>query len=267
MEVLIWTFLTLIILAGLIAGILLTFYLLQEKIIFSPIQLDQDYKYPFKEDFEERFYEVEPGVKLNCLHFKAKQSKGLIFYVHGNADNLRYWGDFARFFLDLNYDVFMYDFRSFGKSEGKINGERNMQRDAKRLYEIMLKEYEESKVIIYGFSLGTGIASRLASKQHPRMLILEAPYYNFISLANYHKSYLPTTWISKYRFKTNRYLKNVTVPIHIFHGTADKKVPYFLGERLKGTNDSIQFYTVEGATHNEMQDMELFQVKMKELLA
>ena len=126
---------------------------MQEKLIFSPIKLPRDYQYPFKSNFEERFIKIEEGVELNCLLFKAKKSKGLIFYIHGNADNLRYWGDFAPFFLNLNYDVFMYDFRGFGKSDGRIRGERNLQRDAKILYRNILEEYEEDKVIIYGFSI------------------------------------------------------------------------------------------------------------------
>ena len=95
-------------------------------------------------------------MELNCLLFKAKNPKGLIFYIHGNADNLRYWGDFADFFLNHNYDVFMYDFRGFGKSDGSIRGEKNLQRDAKRLYRKLLEEYDEDKIIVYGFSIGTG---------------------------------------------------------------------------------------------------------------
>lgn len=257
----------LIVLAGIIAGIFLTFYLVQEKIIFSPIKLDREYSYPFEHDFEERFYRVDEAVELNCLLFKAKQSKGLIFYIHGNADNLRYWGDFASFFLDHNYDVFMYDFRGFGKSGGKIRSEREMQRDAKRLYEIIIQEYTDQPIIIYGFSIGTGIASRLAMRQSPDLLILEAPYFNFISLVNYHKSYLPARLISKYRFRTNRYLKRMTCPSVIFHGTEDKKVPFYLGERLAGINPQLEFVKVEGATHNEMQSMEVFQEKIKSLLA
>ena len=266
METLIWTFLILIVLAGLLAGILLTFYFLQEKIIFSPIKLAKDYRFPFEADFEERFYEVETGVSLNCLLFKAKKSKGLLFYIHGNADNLRYWGGFAPFFVNLEYDVLMFDFRGFGKSDGKINGERLLQRDTKRLYNIMLNEYDASNIIIYGFSLGTGIASRLASNQPCASLILEAPYYNFVQLINYHKSYLPATWISKYSFRTNKYLKNVAVPVYIFHGTEDRKVPFYLGKKLKDANPEINFFKVEGATHNEMQEMPLFQDEMKKIL-
>lgn len=267
MEILFWSFISVVILIGIFAGILLSFYFLQEKLIFSPIKLPSNYNYPFKQRHEERFYDIEPGIKLNALLFKATKSKGLIFYIHGNADNLRYWGEFADFFLKRNYDVFMYDFRGFGKSTGEIRGERNLQRDAKFLYFELLKEYDESRVIIYGFSIGTGIAARLGSNNKPKALILEAPFFNFISLVNYHKAYLPASWISKYYFRINRYLANVTVPLYIFHGTEDRKVPYYLGKRLIGINPKLNFITVKNATHNDMQSMELYQKTMDQILA
>ena len=267
MEILLWSFISLIILIGIIAGILLSFYFLQEKLIFSPIKLPEEYKYPFKQKFEERFYDIEPGVKLNALLFKAENSKGLIFYIHGNADNLRYWGEFAEFFVQRHYDVFMYDFRGFGKSTGEIKGERNLQRDAKFLYFQLLKEYKESSVIIYGFSIGTGIAARLGSNNNPKALILEAPFFNFISLVNYHKAYLPASWISKYYFRINRYLAHTTAPLYIFHGTEDRKVPFYLGERLIGINPALNFISVKNATHNDMQSMEVYQKEMDRILA
>lgn len=266
MVVIQWISISLIILIGIVVGILYSLYFLQEKLIFSPITLPKDYKYPFEEEFEERFYTTDDGVKLNGLLFKAKESKGLIFYIHGNGDNLRYWGDFAPFFLKLNYDVFMFDYRGFGKSEGKIKGERKLQKDARMLYFKLLKEYDEKDVVIYGFSIGTGIAAKLASKQNPKALILEAPYDSFINLAKYHKSYLPVSLISKYHFRTNRYLSDVQSPIYLFHGTEDRKVPFFLGEKLKEYNQNAHFIPIEGATHNEMQNMEKYRTEMMKIL-
>jgi len=264
-EILTWTLIGLIILFGIIAGILLSIYFLQDKLIFNPIRLPMDYNFPF-EKAEEFTFKVAEGAELNCLLFKSEKSKGLIFYIHGNDDNLRYWGDFAEFFTKLDYDVFMYDFRSFGKSTGKIKNERNLQRDNKVLYKRMVQLYGEEQIIVYGFSLGTGLAARLANRNRPKKLILEAPYDHFISLIKYHKAYLPASWITKYHFRINRYLTDIQVPTHIFHGTEDRKVPYFLGERLKGINPLVEFHTVLDATHSDMQSMEYYQRKMKELL-
>jgi pimeloyl-ACP methyl ester carboxylesterase len=160
----------------------------------------------------------------------------------------------------------MYDFRGFGKSDGKIRGERSLQRDAKILYHKMLNEYDESKIVIYGFSIGTGIAARLGSKNHPKALILEAPYFNFIELVKYHKSYLPANLISKYHFRINKYLLEVVVPLYVFHGTEDRKVPFYLGAKLRGINPSLKFISVKGATHNDMQSMKKYRKWISDIL-
>jgi len=265
-EIFTWTIIALITLIGIIAGILLSIYFLQDKLIFSPIRLPMDYKFPF-DNAEEFTFKVDEGADLNCLLFKAKKSKGLIFYIHGNADNLRYWGDFSDFFVKLGYDVFMYDFRSFGKSTGKIKNERNLQRDNKILYKRMVQLYGEENIIVYGFSIGTGLAARLANRNRPKSLILEAPYDNFISLIKYHKAYLPASWITKYHFRINRYLEEIDVPTHIFHGTEDRKVPYYLGERLRDIHPLVEFHSIKDATHSDMQSMKAYRKKMKEILA
>lgn len=266
METITWIVIITVLLLTMLVGVLLSFYFLQEKIIFSPITLPQDYVYPFEQDFEERFYETDDGTKLNALLFKVEKPRGLIFYIHGNSDNLRYWGDFAPYFTKHSYDVFMYDFRSFGKSTGKIKGERNLQRDAKFLFKEMLKEYDASDIVIYGFSIGTGIAARLASKNKAKHLILEAPYFNFIDLVKYHKGYLPGELISRYHFRTNRYLPHVEYPITIFHGTEDRKVPYRSGEKLRDLNPNLHFVPVAGAAHTDMQIMDVFHEEMKKIL-
>ncbi len=266
METLTWILVSFIILIGIIVGILYSYYFLQERIIFNPVSLPKDYEYPFETPFEERFYKMADGVELNSLLFKSKERKGLVFYIHGNNDNLRYWGDFAPFFITLGYDVFMYDYRGFGKSEGKIKGEKKLQRDARRLYKRLLSTYKEKEIVIYGFSIGTGIAARLASVQKPKALVLEAPFYNFIDLVKYHRSFLPAKLISKYHFRINKYLPQVKAPSYIFHGTEDRKVPYYLGLKLKDCNPKLEFYGIEGATHNDIQFTKEYRLKMKEVL-
>ncbi len=267
METTTWIVLIVLLCITCLIGVLLSFYFLQEKLIFNPIKLPADYKFPFEIPFEERFFEVDTNVNINALLFKSHNPKGLIFYIHGNADNLRYWGEFASNFTQYNYDVLMYDYRGFGKSQGSIKGERNLQRDAKRIYLKMIKEYGEENTIIYGFSIGTGIASRLGSNNSPKHLILEAPYFNFIDLIKYHKAYLPADLISKYHFRTNKYLTKAEVPITIFHGTEDRKVPFYSGEKLKQVNDTINFIAVEGATHSDMLDREEYHQVLARILS
>ena len=84
-------------------------YFFQEKLIFFPGKLSSSYQFSFPDQFDEINYNVEEGIKINALHFKADQSKGVVFYSHGNAGSLRNWGLLADTFIPLGYDLLIYD--------------------------------------------------------------------------------------------------------------------------------------------------------------
>ncbi len=96
-------------------------YFLQEKFIFLPSKLPQDYAYSFAFPHTEFNLETPDGAKLNGLHFKNGNSKGVILYFHGNAGDLSRWGEIALFFVEKQYDVVIMDYRTYGKSTGKLS--------------------------------------------------------------------------------------------------------------------------------------------------
>ena len=100
-------------------------YFFQEKLIFFPQKLEKNYKFEFGQKFEEINIKTSEGKLINGLLFKSKNSKGLIFYLHGNAGCLSSWGEIAKTYTDLNYDVFILDYRSYGKSEGAMENRYN----------------------------------------------------------------------------------------------------------------------------------------------
>ena len=122
-------------------------YFFQEKLIFFPEQLLPNYQFDFEHDFEEVNYKVSEDVTINALHFKAEKSKGILFYAHGNAGNLNRWGHVADIFINFNYDLLIYDYRSYGKSGGNIS-EQNFYHDANVIYKELMKSYEENKIIV-----------------------------------------------------------------------------------------------------------------------
>lgn len=251
---------------AIIFGIIFGFYLLQEALIFNPVKLNKDFKFHFDKTFKERWFNVSEKIALNAIHFLVEDSKGLIFYLHGNAENVKYYGEEIQHLTDYGYDILLFDYRGFGKSGGKLKRERDLQRDAKIIYQEMLKEYDESKIIIYGYSLGTGIAARLANRNHPKALILETPYYNFIDLIRCHKAYLPADLITKYKFRTDRYLDQVTCPIYLFHGTEDKQIPYNSALRLSSLHPKAKFISIEGGTHNDLMSFPEFKKEIASIL-
>ena len=112
------------ILGILIFGVLILLflvYLMQEKIIFYPTKLAQDHPFEFDSDYEELSIVAEDSVFLNGLLFTVDSSAGLIFYLHGNAGALDSWGEVAEEYTKLNYDIFILDYRGYGKSEGSIS--------------------------------------------------------------------------------------------------------------------------------------------------
>ena len=242
----------LIIIPALWLGVLLAVYYFQESMIFHPEVLPSDHQYTFYgQDFEERWYDVSEKGRISAVMFKAQtQRRGVIYYHHGNAGSLQGWGERAAHFTKLGYDVLQYDYRSFGKSTGKIRSEKMLYRDAQFIYKELLKEYNESDVVVYGASLGTGVASRVAAKNFPRLVILETPYYNFYEVARFHYPYLPTSVLLKYRFNTNKTMPKIQVPVFLIHGTADQTVPYDNSVKLAALGKNVELLTLPGGLHN-----------------
>jgi uncharacterized protein len=131
-------------------------FIFQEKLIFFPQKLAGDHKFEFPQKFEEINITAGDNKILHGILFRADSSKGLIFYLHGNAGSLSSWGDAASTYTDLNYDVFMLDYRGYGKSEGMIRGEEEIFQDVQVVYEKVKQKYAENKIIVLGYSVGTG---------------------------------------------------------------------------------------------------------------
>lgn len=235
-------------------------YAFQERIIFLPSTLEQNYQYSFNEPFEEIFLEHPDGAKLNALHFKREFPKGLILYFHGNAGDLSRWGEITTYFVEKNFDVIVMDYRTYGKSTGEMS-ESKLFEDAELYYRYALKHSSEDNIIIYGRSLGAAIATQLASQQNPGKLILETPFYNLYDVASGRIPLLPVKHLLRYKFESNLYIKDVKCPIVIFHGTDDSVVPYESGQKLFDAIKGQQkrFYTIEHGDHNNLVEFEAYQ--------
>lgn len=226
----------------------------QEKLIFMPESLPQDYQYDFKADFEEVFLEADDGAELNALHFKATNPNGVVLYYHGNAGELASWGRVVQKFVSRNYDVLVMDYRTYGKSTGKLS-ERAMYSDAQMFYDYVSERYSEDKIVVYGRSLGTTFATYVASINNPKKLILEAPFYSLEDVARSRLSIYPVKWFLKYRFPTHRFIPNVNTQIIIFHGTDDNMVGYDNSIKLSEiiNPEKLNFYTIPNAGHNDLE--------------
>jgi alpha-beta hydrolase superfamily lysophospholipase len=249
----------LIVVASLYVAVFFGLYFLQEKIIFLPETLPQDYTYSFQNNFRELFLNAEDGAKLNALHFKVENPKGVILYFHGNAGDLSRWGIVVQKFVALQYDVLVMDYRTYGKSTGKLS-EKALNSDAQLFYNYLLINYPEDKIVVYGRSLGTTFATYVASENNPKQLFLEAPFYSLTELASSSFPIYPVGWFLKYNFPTNMYLEEVKCPIIIFHGTDDFVVNFENSQKLSkiNTKGELRLVTIPGGAHNNLADSALY---------
>lgn len=247
-------------------GIFYLFYLRQDILLFNADKLDKNVSFDFDGDFVEQDINMSDDVKLNSVILKTPESRGLIMFIHGNAGTISYYHNYAKRYNDLGYDFLVYDYRGFGKSEGRIMSEEQMFDDAQHIYNYAKTLYPEDKIIIVGFSIGTGIAANLASKNNQKELVLIAPYFDMQSLLKERQVEF-LKHVSKFKLETNKYLQDVKSPIFIFHGDNDETINVSNSERLKKLLDKKVLLTIiHGAKHVDINYNDELFAKLKENL-
>jgi uncharacterized protein len=254
------------ILLGLILSyfaLIIAAYLFQDRLVFQSKTLKSDYPFIFNQPFEEHFITTPDSQRLNLLHFKTDcPCKGVVVYFHGNADNLQRWGHFASDFTKLGYDVLMMDYRSYGKSTGEPS-EIHLYNDADLVWDWAKKKFDYPRWVIYGRSLGTGVATHLAQTVQPDILGLETPFetLNF----TWGATFLP--YKMKYNFSNKDHLGHVSCKKYIFHGTSDWVVPLRSAMKLKPfLKERDSLIIIENGGHKNLNTFNLYHQKLAELL-
>jgi len=227
-------------------------YFIQDRFIFKPEKLPADFQFRYDIPFNELNFDVSPGVRINGLHFYRKDPKGLILYFHGNTRSIKGWAKYARDFYRYDYDVVLVDYRGFGKSTGKRN-EKDMLNDMQFVYDSLIKQYPEHHIIVYGRSIGSGFATKIASDNKPRYLILDSPYYNFRIVVERFLPVLPVRYVLRYHLRTDKWIRHVNCHTYIIHGTKDRLIPIRHSERLQAINPhKITLIRIVGGRHNNL---------------
>lgn len=237
---------------GIFLLLIVLVYFFQEKLIFKPEKLSQDFEFKYDIPFREYFFDIAPGVRINGLHFFRENPQGIILYFHGNTRSIKGWARYARDFYRYNYDVVLVDYRGFGKSTGK-RSEKEMLNDMQYVYNRLKETYGEENLVVYGRSLGSGFATKLAADNYPRYLILDAPYYSFLKVVERFLPLLPVRWVLRYHLRTDKWIKNVSCHTYIIHGTRDFLIPISHSEKLQKMNPrKITLIRIHGGHHNDL---------------
>lgn len=248
-------------------AISLILYFLQDYLLFKPEKLPAEFQFYYEnQETEEYNMETRDGAIINGLHFKAKKSRGVVFYLKGNSKSIKGWGKFAVDFTRQGYDVIMVDYRGFGKSTGR-RSQKAVKRDMQVIYNKLKEIVPERRIILYGRSLGSGFATKLASMNNPKMLILDAPYYSLSKVAKKYIPFMPLSLLIKFPMPTYKWLKYVQCPIHIIHGTDDRLIPYKSSVKLSKINPkNTTLYTVIGGGHKDLNTFESYHKMLSEII-
>ena len=237
---------------GLYICILIILMVFQSRFIFFPG--DEITTTPGEIDlsYETVYFETEDGVKLTGWFVPARSERGVVLFCHGNAGNISHRLESIQVFHDLGLSTFIFDYRGYGRSEGKIN-EQGTYLDAKAAWRYLVQErqIEPASIIIFGRSLGGSIAAWLARESLPKALIIESSFTSIRNMASDMYPFLPIRLLLRYNYSTMDYLARVKCPVLIVHSRDDELIPFSHGQRLFETaNDPKEFLEISG-THNE----------------
>lgn len=230
----------------------------QEKLLFAPDVLAASHPLAKAPDIHELTIDV-PGATLSALHLRLPAPKGVVFFLHGNGGSLESWFINPEFYRRANYDLFMIDYRGYGKSTGQIESEAQLRADVRTAWATVAPQYAGRKVVFYGRSLGTGLAAGLAAElgDIPDLTVLVSPYISMTALAAEHYSWVPQALL-RYPLRTSELVGRIRGPLMLIHGDQDPVIPSSHSDTLKMLAPQAMLLHIADATHNDLQDFDAY---------
>lgn len=202
--------------------------------------------------FESVYFEAADGIKLSGWFIPSDSARGVLLFCHGNAGNISHRLESIQIFHQLGLDVFIFDYRGYGQSEGKPT-ETGTYQDAAAAWRYLVEERKlaSTDIVVFGRSLGGAIASWLAQQHTPRALIVESSFTSIPDIAATLYRYLPVRQLLRFDYNTAEYLSRVNCPVLVVHSRNDEMMPFSHGQRLfEVAGEPKQFLEISG-THNE----------------
>jgi alpha-beta hydrolase superfamily lysophospholipase len=202
----------------------------QERLIFRSTPLAADHRFTLASDVHEGWVEV-PGARLNTLHLRLPRPDGVVFFLHGNAGNLQTWFFNVDFYRRLNMDLFMLDYRGYGKSSGRIESQAPLEADVRAAWDSVAPHYAGLRRVVFGQSLGSGLAAILAAAVQPEQTVLVSAYESLQALTAEIYPWMPGRLL-RYPLRTDEALVRVRGPVLLVHGALDSVIPAAHSQRL-----------------------------------
>jgi hypothetical protein len=203
---------------------------------------------------EEHVLATADGEKVIVWHVPAKPNRPVVLFFPGNGDFLA--GRVPRFktITSDGTGLVALSFRGYAGSTGSPT-EQGLLQDAAAAYAFTTARYAADRIVVWGFSLGTGVAVALASEHPVGKLILEAPYTSTVDVAAALFPLVPVRLLMRDPFHSDERIARVTAPLLIMHGENDDAIPIRFGERLFGmANEPKRFVRLPGGGHDNLDD-------------
>lgn len=217
---------------ALFIGILLILftYLFQRHLLYVPLKTVPNPNFFNAKDMKVISLQTADGVSLNAWYKPALGKHPTVLFLHGNAGNLANRMPLAREFMNEGYGVLLFDYRGYGGNKGSPTEQGLYKDGAAALNFLSQQGVKSTKLVLYGESLGTGVATKLATQTQACALILQSPFSSLTQVAHFHYPWLPLSPWDK--FDSISRIKHINTPLLILHGTADQIVPYNEGVTL-----------------------------------
>lgn len=245
----------------------------QESLLFQPSQLAADYRLATEADVHEVAVDV-PGARLSALHLRLPNPKGVVFFLHGNGGDLSTWFVNTALYRRANFDLFMIDYRGYGKSTGRIESEAQLRADVRAAWDQIAPAYQGKRVVVYGRSLGTGLAAGLSldlagqtpGQPRPDLTVLVSPYRSMVALTHDHYPWVPSVLL-RYPLRTDEIIVRISSPLLLIHGDSDTLIAPRHSAELAALVPGARLLMIEGAAHNDVHDSDIYRAGFGAALA
>jgi len=233
-------------------GFTVLLYFFQSKFVYHPLAEIRNTPTDYGMKFEDVQLTTSDGLSLHGWYVPAADSRGVVLFCHGNAGNISHRLDSLFLWRGLGMDVLIFDYRGYGKSQGKPS-EQGTHLDARAAWDYLVNQRQvpPGRIIIYGRSLGGAMAAPLAAEVHPRALILESTFTSIPDLGSDLYWFLPVRWLARFQYNTLEAVPKVRCPLLVVHSREDNLIPFSHGKRLfEAATAPKTFHAMRGG-HNE----------------
>ena len=208
-------------------------------------------------EYADVYLTASDGVRVHGWHIPGR-SRITLLWFHGNSGNIGHRADgIALLSRHVGVGVFIIDYRGYGMSEGRPS-EKGIYRDAEAALEYLIEEMgldPEREIVLFGRSLGAGVAAEMAARYRVRGVVLESGFTSIRDMAKVGSANLfvwPIMRLMEARYDSLSKMSRIESPVMVIHGDRDDTIPYEMGERLyAAAPDPKRFYRVHGGSHND----------------